>query len=94
MYRVIVWGLGSMGSGMVKLILRKPSKLKLVAGIDIKKPKGNADVGEMIGLGNINVPYYTDPSLVIKEKAADIVLLNINSFTKAVFKDIKMIAEA
>lgn len=94
MYRVIVWGLGSMGSGMVKLILRKPSKLKLVAGIDIKKPKGNADVGEMIGLGNINVPYYTDPSLVIKEKAADIVLLNINSFTKAVFKEIKMIAEA
>ncbi len=94
MYRVIVWGLGNMGSGMVKLILKKPSTLKLVAGIDVKKPKGNADVGEMIGLGQINVPYYTDPAQIIKEGAADIVLLNINSFTKAVFKELKMICEA
>lgn len=94
MYRVIVWGLGNMGSGMVKLILRKPSSLKLVAGIDVKKPKGEADVGEVIGIGKIGVPYYTDAKEVIKKGAADIVLLNINSFTKAVFNELKMIAEA
>ncbi len=94
MYRVIVWGLGNMGSGMAKLILRKTSTLKLVAGIDVREPKGEADVGEMIGIGEIGVPYYTDPSKVIKKDAADIVLLNINSFTRAVFNELKMIAEA
>ena len=94
MYRVIVWGLGNMGSGMAKLILRKPSTLKLVAGIDKREPKGKADVGDMIGIGEIGVPYYTDPSKIIKNGAADIVLLNINSFTRAVFNELKMIAEA
>lgn len=53
-YRVIIWGLGSVGRYAVKMILQKKS-LELVAAIDVDPEKVGKDVGELFGFGKTGV---------------------------------------
>ncbi|NLI07512.1 MAG: NADP-binding protein, partial [Thermotogaceae bacterium] len=47
-YRVLVWGLGAMGSGIAKNVLRK-KELQLVGAIERDPSKIDRDLGEVLG---------------------------------------------
>ena len=91
--KVIVWGLGSMGKGMVELLLTKK-------GVDIV---GAVARGEKIGKSmytqldiekgdrsDVIIGSFED---IITEKAADVVLICTDSFTREAFDRIKYVVE-
>lgn len=91
--KVIIWGLGAMGSGIADLLLKKK-------GVEIT---GVIDIGAKIGKSmydciktekgsrpDIKIGSHED---VIKENAADIVIICTDSFTRNVFDKIKYCLE-
>lgn len=92
--RVILWGLGAMGSGMGKLLLEK-SGIKVVGAIANRPEKCGVDLGDALNIGRkVGVLVSKDYEKVIKETEADIVLLSTDSFVKSVFNQIKLIVES
>lgn len=91
--KVIIWGMGAMGSGIASMLMKKKG-IDIVGAIDIGTKIGQPifDVlGESYeGKENIAIGTVED---TIKEKAADIVLICTDSFTSKVFDKIKLIAE-
>lgn len=91
--KVIIWGLGAMGGGMADMLLKKK-------GVDIVGVIGR---GKKIGTSMydyIKTERGDRPDVLIqseddllKEKAADVVLLCTDSFTKDAFPKIKKIVE-
>ncbi|MDK2790552.1 MAG: 4-hydroxy-tetrahydrodipicolinate reductase [Methanothermococcus sp.] len=77
MIRVAVTGaLGRMGSNIIKTICENEG-MEVVAAIDIPNhPKKGEDIGELIGIGKINVPLETSDNLenVIKESKPDVLV--------------------
>lgn len=91
--KVIVWGLGAMGSGMAEMLLKKK-------GVDIVGAVGRGNkVGksmyEFLSVERGNRPdiIIGTPEDVIKEKAADVVLCCTDSFTKVAFDRLKFVLE-
>jgi len=92
--RVIIWGFGAMGSGMADMLLSKK-------GVDIVGAVGgtNSKVGKSM-YDVIETPRGDRPEVIIgkaediiKEGAADIVLVCTDSFTKNVFPRLKLVME-
>ena len=91
--KVIIWGLGAMGGGMADMLLKKK-------GVDIVGVIGR---GNRIGTSMydyIKTEKGDRPEVliqseddVLKEKAADVVLLCTDSFTKDAFEKIKKAVE-
>ena len=93
--RVIVWGLGSMGSGIAKMVLAKKG-FTITGAIDMDPNKVGKKLYEILGVERTednDVVICRTPEEVIKEGAADIALLATASFTKVVFPQIVMCAE-
>lgn len=91
--KVIMCGLGAMGSGMARMILDKKG-IEIVAAIDSYEGKIGKDLGEVLGLGKeLNVKVSGDFHKTISETNADIVILAIDSFVKNVYPYIKFISE-
>ena len=91
--KVIIWGLGAMGSGMARMLLNKK-------GVDIVGAVGRgAKLGksmyEIIGVekGDKREVLVGAPEDVIKEKAADVVLCCTDSYTKVAFERLKFCLE-
>ncbi|MDD2396824.1 MAG: 2,4-diaminopentanoate dehydrogenase [Tissierellia bacterium] len=91
--KVIIWGLGAMGSGMARMLLNKK-------GVDIIGAVGRgAKLGksmyEIIGVERGDRPEVLvgTPEDVIKEKSADVVLCCTDSFTKVAFDRLKFCLE-
>lgn len=91
--KVIIWGLGAMGSGMAKMLLNKK-------GVDIVGAVGRgAKIGksmyELIGVDRGDRPEVLvgSPEDVITEKAADVVLCCTDSYTKVAFDRLKFCLE-
>lgn len=90
--RVIQWGIGNMGGGMVKMLLDK--KGVEVVGAITRRSGAGMDLGDYLEVGKkLGVTIETDAEKVIRETKADVVLLCIDSFVKGVEKQIKMICE-
>ena len=91
--KVIVWGLGSMGKGMVEMLLGKIG-VGLVGGV-IRGNKIGKNMFEFLELERNNHPEVVLGSYedVIVEGAADIVLIGTDSFTKDNFEKIKFCLE-
>lgn len=91
--KVIIWGLGAMGSGMAKVLLTKKG-VDIVGGIDIEKFHGQS-LYEHVGVerGDREEVLIGSVEDVLKEEAADVVLLATDSFTKNAFPKIKQILE-
>jgi hypothetical protein len=91
--KVIIWGLGAMGSGMADMLLKKE-------GVEIVGVAGRAGkVGKSM-YDYLKTPRGDRPDViigspedVIKEKCADVVLLCTDSFTRNAFDRIKFILE-
>ena len=91
--KVIIWGLGAMGSGIAHMLLKKEG-VDIVGGIDIGDKVGKP-LYEVMGIdahpkAEIKVGTVED---YITEKRADIVLLCTDSFTVKSFDKIKLVLE-
>lgn len=91
--KVIVWGLGSMGKGMVEMLLGKIG-VEIVGGV-VRGNKIGKNMFEFLELERNNHPEVVLGSYedVIVEGAADIVLIGTDSFTKDNFEKIKFCLE-
>ncbi|MEC9489067.1 MAG: 2,4-diaminopentanoate dehydrogenase [Halanaerobium sp.] len=91
--RVIIWGLGSMGSGMAKMIEEKPG-LEIVGAIDVDPIKAGKDLGLVLGLDKkMGVTVSNNPAEVLQGEA-EVALVATSSFTKEVFPQLKQACEA
>ncbi len=91
--KVIIWGLGAMGSGMADMLLKKK-------GVDIVGVAGRGDkVGKSMydfiktEKGDRPDVIIGSPEDVIKEGAADVVLSCTDSFTAKAFDRLKFVLE-
>ncbi|HHW18350.1 MAG TPA: NADP-binding protein [Firmicutes bacterium] len=89
--KVLLWGLGAMGSGMASMLLDKKD-VEIVAALARTPSKAGKDLGDIIGKGTTGVKVTTDPDEAFKSKP-DIVLINTASFVKEVFPEIKTALE-
>ena len=91
--KVIIWGLGAMGSGMADLLLTK--KGVDIVGVVGRGGKLGKSMYEFLKTKRGNRPDVIIGSQedVIKEKSADVVLLCTDSFTAKSFDKIKFILE-
>ena len=91
--RVIIWGLGAMGGGIADMLLKKKG-VEIVGavgrGAKIGKSMYDYIKTEKGSKKDVIIGSYED---VIKEKAADVVLICTDSFTKGVFDKIKYCLE-
>lgn len=91
--KVIIWGLGAMGSGMADMLLKKKGvDIIGVAGRGAKLGKSMYDYIKT-PRGDCPDVIIGTPEDVIKEKSADVVLLCTDSFTRNAFERIKFILE-
>jgi len=91
--KVIIWGLGAMGSGMADMLLKKKGvEIVGVAGRAGKVGKSMYDYLQT-PKGDRPDVIIGSPEDVIKEKSADVVLLCTDSFTRKAFDRIKFILE-
>jgi len=94
--RVVVWGLGVMGSGIATMVLSKKG-FTIVGAIDMDPRKVGKKLYEVLGVeaNEDNSCIVTkNAEDVIKKGYADVCLMATASFTKVVFPLIKMAAQA
>ena len=74
--RVIVWGVGGVGSGAVKMMSDKEwIEIEIVGAVDIAKEKVGRDVGDVAGTGSkLGVIVSDEPDAVFAKTKADMVL--------------------
>jgi 4-hydroxy-tetrahydrodipicolinate reductase len=91
--RVIIWGMGAMGSGMAKMLLKKQG-VEIVGAIDIGTKLGKS-MFDLIGEDKGDKPEVIigTPEEVIKEKCADVCLCVTDSFTAKAFDKFKFVME-
>ena len=91
--RVILFGLGPIGSGIARLIASRPG-LQIVGAVDLDPAKAGRDVGEVVGLGRqLGVPVSPDAQSV-PGTGADIVAHATGSYVKSVYPQLEMIVRA
>ena len=91
--KVIIWGLGAMGGGMADMLLKKKGvEIVGVIGRGAKLGKSMYDFIKTERGDRPDVLIQSEDEL-LKEKAADVVLLCTDSFTKEAFPRIKRIIE-
>ena len=89
--KVIQWGLGNMGRGMVEMLLTKEGVE--VSGAIEKRVEKPQDLGEFLGREPLGAPVYSDAEKLIDEVKPDICILAINSFVKGVIEEIRLLTE-
>jgi len=90
--KVVLWGLGSMGSGMGKYLVNKKG-IEIVGAIANREEKAGKDLGEILGLDRtMNIKVTNKPETVIN-KDVDIVLHSTTSFAKEAYPQLIQIIE-
>lgn len=94
--RVILWGLGAMGSGIARMLLSKKGfTITGVLEIDpTKVGKRLYEVLEMEPTADNQTVISNKPEKIIKKNAAEIAIISTSSLVKQVFPLIKMIVNA
>lgn len=87
--KVILWGVGAMGQGMAEMLLNKKG-VEIVGVVDIGEKLGKS-IYDLVDVekGDRKDVIIGTHDEVITEKAADIVLLATDSFTKDAFDKLK-----
>ncbi len=92
--RVVMWGFGAMGSGMVNLMLQKKG-IEVVGVIDQRPELVGKDIGDVLKLGKkVGITVTDKPETVLQKGKVDVCLQAIHSFTKIVFPYLKQALEA
>ncbi len=90
--KVVLWGLGSMGSGIGKYLAEKEG-IEIVGGIANRPTKAGKDLGEVLGLDRkLGVTVTNKPEEVITGDV-DVVLHATSSFLTEVFSQLQFILE-
>ncbi len=87
MIRVVSWGLGAMGSGIVRNLLNKEG-IEIVGGIDLRSELIGKDLGEHVGCGKAGIEISDEVDRVLDETNPDIVVIATHSFVPVVFPQI------
>ena len=90
-YRVLVWGLGAMGSGVARNIVKK-EELRLVGAVEKDPERIGKDLGEYLGGEKTGRIVYSDIEKAIVETRPDIVVIATNSFVEEVLPKIEAAA--
>ena len=86
--RVILYGVGAMGSHIAKFLLEKEG-VEIVGAIDVAENKVGKDLGEILGLDKqLGVAVSNDPDAVFSRVKADIMVHATTSFLKQVYPQI------
>jgi len=92
--RVAIYGVGAIGMGIAKFILRKTG-IEIVGAIDISPEKVGKDLGEILGLEEkLGVVVSNDASAVLSRGKPDITLHATGSFLDKVYPQIVEIVKA
>jgi len=87
--RILHWGVGEMGAGMVRLVQEIPS-LRSVSAVVRPGPKEGKDLGELAGLARpLGVKAVGDPVRAQAEAPADVALHATGSFTREVYPQLE-----
>lgn len=87
--KVLLWGLGSMGSGMGRMLAEKEG-IEIVGGIASREKKSGKDLGELIGLGyELGAKATNDPQKAL-DSDVDIVLNATSSFLQDVREELEL----
>lgn len=89
--KIVQWGMGNMGRGMVEMLLEKQG-VEVVGAIE-KRIQGKEDLGIFLGRETMGVPMYHDPDKLLDEVKPDLCILAINSFVKGVMEEIRLLAK-
>lgn len=87
--KVMLWGLGAMGSGMARTVLQKPG-LEVVSAVARTPGKMGQDLGQLLDISPLGVKVTGDPEEALAKKP-DVVLLCTFSFLHQVFSQIETI---
>ena len=88
--KVVLWGLGSMGSGMGRILADRKG-IEIVGGIAGRDKKSGKDLGELFGLGRkLGVAATNDPEKALAG-AVDVVLHGTSSFLTDVKDELETI---
>jgi len=91
--KVILYGVGSIGSQIARLILKKKG-LKIVGAIDASPEKAKRDLGEVIGVKkNLGVSIFQDPEKLFSTVDADIAVHATSSFLRDVYPQLISLIE-
>lgn len=90
--KVILWGLGTMGTLMAKIIGEKEG-LEIAGALDSDPEKGGKPLRALTGCPKHEQITVSSDSAGILAKDADVVLLALSSFVKETFEPIKKIVE-
>ena len=72
--RTIHYGIGAIGVELVRLALNRP-EIEVVGAIDAHPEKAGKDLGEVVGLRrSLGIQVHSDPSRVLRETDADVVI--------------------
>lgn len=87
--RVIQWGLGNMGKGMVDMLLTKEG-VEVVGGIErrLEKPM---DLGVYLGREKMGIPVSANPQEIVERTEPDVCILAIHSFVRGVVEEISFL---
>jgi 2,4-diaminopentanoate dehydrogenase len=91
--RVIHFGLGPIGAGVVRQVAGRPG-LKIVGAVDIDPAKTGRDLGDVAGVGRrLKVKVSGDARKAIKASKPDVAVLCTNSSLKKVLPQIESIVK-
>ncbi|MCW4027212.1 MAG: hypothetical protein NWE76_07000, partial [Candidatus Bathyarchaeota archaeon] len=86
--RVVLYGIGAMGSLIAKEIIRRKG-IEIVGAVDVAKDKIGRDLGDLLGLDTpMGVTVSDDVDSVLSEVDADVVVHATSSFLKNVYPQI------
>lgn len=92
--KVVIWGIGSMGSGMASMLLGK--KGVEITGVIGRRSHVGEDLYDVLGVGREGrkpVIVSNEPEAVLKAGPVDVALIATDSFTKKTFDKIKLCLE-
>jgi len=86
--RIILYGVGAMGTRIAKFLLKKKG-VEIVGAIDVAKEKAGKDLGEILGIGKLlGIKVSNNPDDVLSRANADVVVHSTTSFLKQTYSQI------
>jgi len=82
--KVIIWGMGAMGSGMAQMISQKKG-IEVIGAVDTMPSKVGLDIADVAGLDQKTGVKISDDAQAVLSLDADIVLVATASMTKEVY---------
>lgn len=92
MIKVVGWGVGNMGRGILDMLLKKKG-IEVVGAIGRRTGVGK-DIGELLGYGSlVGIIVENDAEMVLAETRPDVVILSISSYVRGVADEIGLCAK-